>query len=60
MKKFLVVALAGILQAVCSTAPRSMPDRLDLLSFDQIASEISVQHEILDDEAQIAVSLASN
>lgn len=60
MKKPLIIILLALLQGACATTTAGQDNGRDMLSFKQIANEISVQHEILNSDKDHSRTTARN
>jgi hypothetical protein len=60
MNKPLLIIVFALLQGACATTTTGTQNGRDLLSFKQIAAEISIQYETLESDSDIAHTTAQN
>ena len=60
MKKSLFIIILALTLGACTTAGSGPAAGRDMLTFDQIAGEISVQHEALDSAPDLSRTTARN
>jgi hypothetical protein len=60
MKNSLFITILALLQGACSTTKAAPATSQSILTFDQIALEISVQHEVLEPDTSLASTTARN
>lgn len=60
MDKSLLIIVLAVLQSACATPASNTGSGRDLLTFKQIASEISVQYEELDADTDLSRTTAWN
>jgi hypothetical protein len=60
MNKPLLIIVLALLQGACATTGPGTDGGHDLLTFKQIAGEISVQHEVLNSDTDLSRTTARN
>jgi len=60
MNKPLLIIVIALLQGACATTTTGTQSGGDLLSFKQIAGEISIQYETLEPDSDISRTTAQN
>ena len=60
MDKFILIIVLAIFQSACATPASNAGSGRDLLTFKQIAGEISVQYEDLDADTDLSRTTARN
>ena len=60
MNKSLLIIVLALLQGACATTGPEADGGHDLLTFEQIAGEISVHHEVLNSDTDLSRTTARN
>jgi hypothetical protein len=58
MKKSLIIIVLSLLQGACAATGSATEDAQSMLTFKQIAGEISVQHEVLEADTDLSQTAA--
>ena len=60
MKKLIFIIILAVLQCACATPEGITGKRVSMLSFDAISAEITVAHEILEEQDDPSRAVAMN